>query len=354
MQQKVINLRSDNTNNACKEVIDEIIKTNALNYYEAYGHDNVSANAKKLLKDFFEKEDLEVFFVANGSASNVLLLSNYLNETNSVICSNCAHILDSESNALGFFSHGSSFTTVSSLNGKINIEELKQEIENIAKNPNPEGSLVPSVISITQLNEHGCIYSEEEVKQIAEMAKSANLKLHIDGARFLYTVAKLNKTPAELTWKLGVDAISLGFTKLGGINAEAIVFFNKKDVKPSFKRMLKRSGHMAAKTQFIAAQVNAILSNNTYKKLAENAILKAKQIADGVKNIEGVNILYNVDANHVFLEISNKLLQKLQENNVLFYTWEGNEQKTTIRLVCSFTTSSEDVSNFLQIVKKYS
>ncbi len=351
MQKNIINFKSDNTNGATKEVIDAVTKVSENTYYEAYGYDAISQETKKLLQNFFEKDDIEVFFVANGSASNVLLLSNYINETNSVICSDCAHILDSESNALGFFCHGSSYETIKSENGKICPNELEQKIKAIKNNTNPDGSLVPSVISITQLNEHGCMYSNEEIEKICNLAHSANLKVHIDGARFLYTLAKTNQKPSNLTWKLGVDAISLGFTKLGAINGEVIVFFNKNDVKTSFKRLLKRSGHMSAKTQFISAQVSAMLKDDVFKKYALNAINKASEIYEGLKNIESVKILYNVDANHLFLEISNNLVAKLQENNVLFYEWEKKESTTIIRLVTSFVTSSDDVKTFLQIVK---
>ncbi len=350
MQKNIVNLKSDNTNGATKEVIKEINKVSERTYYEAYGYDKVSKETKNLLQNFFEKDDIEVFFVANGSASNVLLLSNYINETNSVICSDCAHILDSESNALGFFCHGSSYETIKSKNGKICPQELEKKIKTLKNNTNPDGSLVPSVVSVTQLNEHGCIYSKSEIEKICTLAHSANLKVHIDGARFLYILAKTDEKPSNLTWKLGVDAISLGFTKLGAINSEVIVFFNKNDVKSSFKRMLKRSGHMTAKTQFISCQVKAMLENDTYKKYALNALNKASAIYEGIKNIENIKVLYDVDANHLFLEIKNSLLTKLQENNVLFYEWEKKETTTIIRLVTSFTTSDDDVKTLLNII----
>lgn len=327
---------SDNCSGLCPEAWQAMEKAN-VGYHPSYGADSITAEACETFRQFFET-DCEVFFVFNGTAANSLSLAALCQSYHSVICSDVAHIETDECGAPEFFSNGSKLLTAKSCLGKLDPLDVERLITHRMDLHYPR----PKALSITQSTELGTIYRPGEIAGLCTLAKKNGLHVHMDGARFFNALAGGTVSPADITWRAGVDVLCCGGTKLGMAVTEAVVFFNH-DLARDFEYRCKQAGQLCSKMRFISAQWLRILSDNVWQTHASRANGLARQLADGLAKLSGVQILYPVDANAVFARLPEDLKTQLKSHGWQFYSFIGGGS----RLVCSWATTEADVHSFL-------
>ena len=335
---------SDNYSGISPEVLHYIKKANN-GSIRAYGEDTYTKMATDKIREIFEC-DCEVFFVFNGTSANALSLAHMCQSYHSVICHELAHIETDECGAFAFASNGSKLLLAKGENGKLipaAIEELVTKREDIHY---PK----PKVISLTQSNEVGVVYTIEEIKAIKKIAKKHDLKIHMDGARFANAVASLKCQPSEVTWKAGVDVLSFGGTKNGMAFGEAVVFF-KKELAEDFEYRVKQAGQLASKMRFIAAQWLGLLENDVWLTNARHANEMARYFVSKVEDLHGVNLMFPCIANEVFLKLKPEIEVELRKKGWEFYGFIGvsnrfvfswsSTQKRVDKLVHDMTLASQ-------------
>jgi threonine aldolase len=211
----------------------------------------------------------------------------------------------------------------------------------------------PSAISLTQATELGTVYTPAEIEALARFAKSEQLALHVDGARFANAIAHLKCSPAEATWKAGVDALSMGFTKNGAMAAEAVIFFDPARAADILYRR-KRAGHLFSKMRYLSAQIEAMLDGGLWLKLAGQANAMATRLAEGLRSVKGIALEHAVEANELFVRLpSISAMKALEDAGAKFYEWEPpTDGRPLIRLVCAFSTTPSEVDAFLGEARK--
>ena len=341
----MINLRSDNESKVFPEILDYMSKVNN-EISKAYGEDKITKKAKSLITDFFETE-VEVLFLVSGTAANSISLSAICPPFGSIFCSDNAHINLDECGAPEFYSGGAKLIPIKTINGLLSANSLNTKIKNMGTHGVHE--MLPSAISITQTSELGTVYSPDHIKNISSLAKKNNLKIHMDGARFANACAFLKCTPAEITWKSGVDILSLGATKNGALSCELVVVF-KKNLFAHIDRRQKRSGHLLSKQKFIAAQIIKWIENDRWLQAANEANNKTREIITILKKNKKINIIYPVESNMIFAEIPLDLELHLKKNNLEFYNWPS--KKNTLRFVISWNFKDQDIDLIKNILKK--
>jgi threonine aldolase len=212
-------------------------------------------------------------------------------------------------------------------------------------------SAQPAAISITQATERGTVYAPDEVGALSDLARREDMRFHMDGARFANALVHLNCTPAEITWKNGVDVLSFGATKNGAVCAEAVIFFDPDRVR-DFEFRRKRGGHLVSKMRFISAQLEAYLADGLWLRQARVANMLAQRLATALSGIEDAELGEPVEANEVLVRLPNFVVQKLRQAGAMFYDWEPPDHgRTLIRLVLSFLTPGGDVDRFIELVR---
>jgi threonine aldolase len=308
----------------------------------SYGADEYTEKATKLFKSFFGN-DIEVFFVYNGTGANVLGLSAMTHSFHSIICSDLAHINVDESTAPEKFL-GCKLITIPTKDGKIYAEEVDAKIQRVNDQHHPQAK----VISISQSTEYATVYTVEEIKAISAVAKKHNLLFHMDGSRIANAAVSLHKDFKTFTKDAGVDVLSFGGTKNGMMFGEAIVLFNKA-LAENFKYIRKQGMQLHSKMRFITAQFVALLSNDLWRKNAEHSNNMASYLEKRLKEVPGVKITQQVDGNGVFALLPPKALTPLQEHT-FFYIW--NDRTSEVRLMCAFDTTKEDIDLFVGRLKE--
>lgn len=344
---------SDNMVGASDRVLDALVEANAT-ASPSYGADPWTIEAELLLAETFEC-DLAAFFVATGTAANSLALSAIAQPWNAILCHRHAHIMVDESSAPEFFTGGARLIPVAGATGRITPDALRRTIERLpADSPH---NVRPSAVSVTQASECGLVYHPEEIAELTDVARSHGAALHIDGARFANAVARLNCSPAELTWKVGVDILCLGASKNGALAAEAIVFFDRKRAV-DFASRRKRGGHLVAKGRLFGAQFVGWLRDGHWLDLARSANSTADQLSAGLARLKGVRIVWPTEANEVFAILPRSLVEKLRAAGSVFYEWNPGslpenesvgDDEVFLRFVTSFLTRPCDVSDFLEV-----
>ncbi len=346
---------SDNQAGASKQVL-ETLKLANTGFTHGYGDDQWCAKAKEALTEVFGCE-LEVFFVATGTAANSLALSCLVKPWQTFLCHHQAHVLLDESTAPEFFSGGARPVAISHRAGKLEPRHLQQFFKNVS----PEVPHTPSAaaLSITQTNEAGHVYTAAEITALCSLAHDHELHVHMDGARFANAVAALGCPPADITWKAGVDVLSLGATKCGALAAEAVIFFNP-ELATDFIHRRKRSGHLVSKGRLFGAQFVGWLEDNHWLKLAGHANRQAQQLAENLASYSSIQQVWPCQANEIFLIMPTQLAEKLYAAGAEFYQWpvtalpSGITLKKTdvfVRLVTSFASSDAHISEFCEIVR---
>jgi threonine aldolase len=338
---------SDHVAPACDAILAAINEANE-GFARSYGGDDLTAKLQSVASEVFERQ-VSVFPVISGTAANALALSQIVPTFGAIYCYELAHIVTDEAGAPGFFTGGAQLVGFPAADGKIKPEQLTRAVafaEDLGIH-----HVKPGAVTLTQATEWGTVYSLEEIEAISATAKRYRLPVHIDGARFANALAHLGCTPAEATWKCGVDVLSLGATKNGALGADAVVFFDPVFAR-DFERRRKRAGHLMSKLRFLSAQLVAYLENDLWLKNARHANAMAARIARGLEGLSGVRLLRQVDANELFLEVPEPIAADLEAQGFHFYRWQYlvPENGVTIRLVTSFATTAADVDEFLAAI----
>jgi len=307
----MIDYRSDNTGRAAPEILDALVRANhdtAL----GYGADEWTAALQQRFSDLFEIS-VRVFPVATGTAANALSLAALGPSWGIVYCSEAAHINTSEANAAGFFGGGIKLAPVAGEFGRISAERLAETLAGIAPGQLHRGQ--PSAVNLTQASDLGTVYSIAEVRAIAEVAKARNLRMHLDGARFANAVARLGCSPAQATWRAGIDIMSFGATKNGGALCDAIIVFAP-ELADGLAVQLRRAGQVWSKMRFASAQLLAYIENGLWLKMARASNAIAARIAAGVAALPGARLLAPVEANEIFLELPSIVMDALEADGI--------------------------------------
>jgi threonine aldolase len=342
MTQRPRHFASDNNAGISPEVLAAITEANQ-GHVVGYGHDDYTERAQAAVSEIFEQQ-CAVFFVSNGTSANCLALSAFLHSYHAVIAHEHSHLETDECNALGHFVAGAKAVPVSGPNGKIDPDAMIE----IVKSQRPVHGSLPRAVSLTNLSELGTIYRPEEVRTIADAAKRLGLIVHVDGARFGNAVASIGCSPADLTWRSGVDVLSFGGTKNGLGFGEAIVFFDL-SAAAAFEYRLKQSGQLASKMRFLSAPWLGYLKDGRWLERARYANQMAERLEQGIRGLPQVEILYPREGNAVFAKVPDEAVRKLHERGWRFYNDVGPDRAA--RLMCSWDTAEEDVREFVEDVK---
>lgn len=302
----------------------------------AYGDDPYTEEAIALFKDYFGN-NIDVYFVFNGTAANVLGIKAVTKSYNSVICSDIAHLHVDECGAPEKYT-GCKLLTANSPDGKLTVDGIKQHLYGF----DFEHHAQPKVISITQSTEMGTVFQPGEIREIVELAHEYDLFVHMDGARIANAAASLNCTLPEITLDVGVDILSFGGTKNGMMYGEAVIFFNP-ELSKDFKYIRKQGMQLGSKMRFISAQFCALLQDDLWLKNAQHANKMAKYLEKKVRKISQVKITQPVEANAVFAIVPAKNIPRLQEK-FFFYVW--NESTSEVRWMTAFDTTHKDIDDF--------
>jgi threonine aldolase len=342
-----MNFCSDNVTGVSPEIMAALIAANE-GTAMPYGNDEWTQRLAAKLADLFETR-VTVFPVATGSAANALILSVLSPPFGAIYCHIDSHINVDECGAPEFYTGGAKLVTLPGTNGKLDAEHLAAALERGWAGV--VHHVQPAAVSLTQATEVGTVYQVEEVKAIAQVAHAHGLHLHVDGARFANAIASLGCSPADATWRAGVDVLSFGATKNGAMAAEAVIFFNP-DLVKSFTYRRKRGGHLFSKMRFLSAQLEAYITNDLWLKNATHANRMAGKLAQHLATLPNITLRYPVEANELFLCFPEAVIQGLMAEGFQFYRWEG-ERSNLVRLVTAFNTEEADITNLIEAVKRY-
>ena len=345
-----MNFASDNTAPVAPEILQAISQANT-GAVASYGADPATARLTAMMRDTFETE-LSVYPVATGTAANALALATLVRPYGAVLCYEEAHIATDECGAPEFYMGGAKLVTLPSPDGRIAPGQVETAMARAL-----DGGVhhvVPEAVSITQSTEWGTVYDTAQIRAISEACRGRGLKLHMDGARFANALAHLGCSPAELTWRAGVDVLSFGATKNGALAAEAVVFFDP-ELAAGFERRRKRAGQLWSKMRFLSAQLTAYLEDELWLRHARHANAMARMLAQGLAGLQGARLVQPVEANELFVALPDAAIEALQAAGAVFYRWIDvpGETMPVIRLVTSFRTSVDEVRRFLALASHH-
>ncbi|MDE1148429.1 MAG: low specificity L-threonine aldolase [Azospirillaceae bacterium] len=307
---------SDNYSGVCPEAWAAMAEAN-VGHAAAYGEDVWTARAADAFRDLFGTA-CDVFFAFNGTAANSLALASLCQSYHSVICSASAHVETDECGAPEFFSNGSKLLVAQTADGKLTPDAIRALATGRSDIHFPK----PRAVTITQPTETGQVYSLEEIRAISAVCRELGLRLHMDGARFANACASLDCTPAAMTWEAGVDVLCFGGTKNGMAVGEAILFFDKA-LAEDFDYRCKQAGQLASKMRFLSAPWVRVLGNGAWLRNARHANACAQRLLAGLAGVAGVNPMFPVEANGVFLQAPAPVLDALRARGWRFYTFIG-------------------------------
>jgi threonine aldolase len=338
------NFGSDNVTPACDAIMRAVQAANE-GSVASYGGDDLTAELKRRASELFET-DVAIYPVTTGTAANSLALSQIAAPFGAIYCYEAAHIVTDECGAPEFFTGGAKLIGLPAPDGKITPSQLSHAFS--FADEMGVHHVKPAAISVTQATEWGTVYTREELAALSALARQRGLRLHMDGARFANALAHLECSPAEATWKSGVDVLSLGATKNGALCAEAVVFFDP-SLAQDFERRRKRAGHLWSKMRFLSAQLLAYLNDDLWLKNARHANAMAESLARGLRALPGARVLHPVQANEIFVELPEKAVVGLESAAFKFYRWplHQSERGIAIRLVTSYVTQGAEVEAFL-------
>lgn len=341
------NFGSDNAAGVSPQIMAALQAANA-GSAQAYGADDVTQRLEQRFRVLFET-DLVAFPVATGTAANALALSALAPAYGVIFCHENAHIEEDECGAPEFYTGGAKLVTIPGSCGRITPETLDLAAQRFRKGfqHHPQ----PAAVSLSQATEWGTVYTPEELAAISEVAKKHELALHMDGARFANAVAHLDCSPADLSWRLGVDVLSFGATKNGAMAAEAVLFFDK-DRAGDFLYRRKRGGHLFSKMRYLSAQLEAYIADDHWLENARHANRMAAILAEGLEQVPGTRLACPVQANEVFVQFLSEVADRLLEDGFFFHPWPAAGE-SGYRLVTAFDTSESDVAALLETAGRY-
>jgi threonine aldolase len=337
-----IELRSDNAAGVAPEIMSAIAAANTGSAL-AYGADDWTAAVRDKVRQVFEHPDAEVFPVISGTAANSLALSAMCPPWGSVLCHETAHIQQNECGATSLFGGGATIRGLGGDHFRLTPAIVRQAFDT-TRWGDPHHSQ-PSVLSLTVPTDHGTLYTPQQIADLTAVARERGLRGHLDGARIANAIAALNCSPADLTWRAGIDAFSLGATKNGVLSTDAIVCFDPA-ISEQLVYRLKRSGHVASKMRFQSVQLTRYLTDELWLNLARRSNSAMSRLADGLRGL-GVEMLNDPDVNMLFIRLEPDAIDRLAEAALLFYRMSPD----TIRLVTSFETTEAEIDEALLRMK---
>ncbi|QJB70693.1 threonine aldolase family protein [Parasphingorhabdus halotolerans] len=327
---------SDNAASVHPTVMEALSRANVQD--TAYDGDALSAQLSGKFSHVFET-DVEAMWVATGTAANSLALAAMCQPHQGVVCHKEAHIEQDEAGAPGFYTGGAKLMLLDGEGAKLSADAVESHCVAIRDDVH---QVQPAAVSITNATEYGLVYKPDEVAALSSVCKARGLGLHMDGARFANAVASLGCHPADVTWKVGVDVLSFGFVKNGGMGAEALIFFNK-DLAAATHYRRKRAGHLQSKGRFLAAQILAMLDDDLWLKNARVANAGAQVLAIA----SGDRLLHPVEANEIFIKLTAEEAASLRGAGFDFYDWGAGQA----RLVTSWNQSAEDIKPLAEAIR---
>ncbi|WP_375691586.1 threonine aldolase family protein [Pseudooceanicola sp. LIPI14-2-Ac024] len=348
-----MHFRSDNAGPAHPSVLEAMIAANT-GYAPGYGAEPLMADVADKNRMLFEAPEAAVYLVATGTAANSLALATYCQPWQTTYCAPVAHVQEDECNAPEFFSGGAKLTLVGS-GDKFTADELKavmaeQEVRGVH-------GAQRGPVTITQSTELGRLYTLDEIAAIAEVTHGFGQKLYMDGARFSNAVAALGCSPAEMTWKAGVDAVSFGGTKNGCVGVEAVILFDPEKAW-EFELRRKRGAHLFSKHRYLSAQMAAYLADDLWLTCARAANANCARLAEGLKGVDGVSFLHAPEANALFAEMPREMHRRLVEGGAGYNLW--GEPMSAIhedggpilaRFVCDWSLPAIEIDRFVEIAR---
>jgi threonine aldolase len=347
-----MNFASDNIVGGSAPVLKAILDANA-GTMAAYGNDEISKRVRERFNEIFERE-VSVFFVTTGTAANALALSSAVPPYGLCVCHREAHIIDDECGAPEFFMHGAKLAGLPGVGAKLKADDVVAYLKSL---PKAVKQMPPKALSVSQVSECGLVYGLDELADLGAVCRAHGLSFHMDGARFVKALVSLGCTPAEMTWKQGVDILSFGATKNGGLMAEAIVVF-RKDLAEALDYRSKRAGQIISKGRLIAAQFEGYFADDHWLDNARHANRMATLLSEGLLRVHGVRLAWPTEANEVFPIIPKSLDRVLKAAGLLYHNWTElslpetervADHEVLIRLVTSWATREEDVRKLLEV-----
>ncbi len=345
-------LASDNIGPVPDQIFDALIEAN-VGTCASYGDDPVTAGVVENIRDIFEAPEAAVYLVATGTAANALALATLAKPWDTIFCTSLSHINEDECNAPELFTGGAKLTALST-GDKLGPEALQKAIVDLAGRGVHGPQLGP--VSLTQVSEKGTVYTLDEIDVIVAIAKAYGMPVHMDGARFANALIALNCSPAELTWKRGIDALSFGCSKNGLMSAEAVIFFDP-SCAWEFELRRKRAGHLFSKYRFLSAQIKGYLHNDLWLTLARQANENATYLADQLSALSHVTFDYPQEANMVFVNFARKLHHRAIDAGASYHfygkaldDYGPDDELLHARLVCDWSIKKSDIDRFVRLI----
>jgi len=341
---------SDNGAPAHPAIMDAMLRANT-GYTSGYGAEEGMQEVQQTIRDLFEAPSAAVYLVSTGTAANALALATMTKPWETIFCHRNAHIEEDECGAPEFYANGAKLTLVEGPDAMMTPQSLQAAIDytgRLGVHNVQRGSA-----SITNVTEVGTVYSLEQIQALTKIAHASGVKTHLDGARFANAMIALDCTPAELTWRSGIDAVSFGGTKNGCLGVEAVIFFDP-DMAWEFELRRKRGGHLLSKHRMLSAQIQGYLADGLWIDLAKQANAAGQKLANGLAQISEVEFMPPAHANMIFAKWTRATHDKLAAQGSNYYFWPADpapngpaDEKLSARLVCSWSTTDAEIDQFL-------
>ena len=334
---------SDNASGAAPEILAALTRANA-GFARGYGADEIMARVTTRLRAVFAHPEAAVYLVPTGTVANSLALALYAQPWSAIFAHSEAHIAVDECGAPEFYSNGAKLVGVPGPDGKMTPQTLSATLDRYGKGG--VHGVQMGALSLTNITEAGTAYSPAEIAALTALARARGMASHLDGARFANALVATGATPAEMTWKAGIDVVSFGGTKNGCLGVEAVVLFNPEKAW-EFELRRKRGGHLFSKHRFLSAQMEAYLEGDLWLRLAAQANAMGARLAAGLATKAGVSLRHPTPANMLFPEWPEGTHARLAAAGAVYYDIPAPEGREAARLVTSFCTTEAEVDAFL-------
>ena len=346
-----MNFASDNVYGVDPRIMQAMVDANARLTDVSYCHDDGAKEVEARLSHIFEKP-VKAFFVMNGTGANSLALAAMCPPHGGILCHEGSHINTDECNCPELFTCGAKLVTIAGAHNKLTTAAVSNRLSQFIHG---EHGAKLSALSLSNVTELGTVYTPAEIRALSDLVKPLGIKMHLDGARFANALVSLGCTPAEMTWKAGIDVLSFGGTKNGAMMLEAVVFFEP-SLAEDFLYRRKRVGQLLSKGRYLSAQMLAYLDDDVWLTNARRANEAAQVLSEGLQNSNRVRLSNPTQANEVFAILPRKIFDAVTEQGAYFYEWPIDglaDDEVHCRFVLSFATPKEDVARFLQMVRDH-
>jgi threonine aldolase len=334
---------SDNTSGVPPEILAALARVNA-GHAPPYGADPLTLVVRDRIRGLFEAPEAAVFLVATGTAANALAIASLCPPWGAVFCHAHAHVAEDECGAPEFYTGGAKLVPVEGARGRIAPEALAAAL---ARTGTSVHGVQRGLLSLTSVTEAGTVYAPSEIATLTALARAHGLPCHLDGARFANALVATGASPAEITWRAGIDVLSFGGTKNGLLGVEAVVIFDPARAW-EFELRRKRGGHLFSKHRYLSAQMEAYLEDGLWLRLAAQANRMGARLADGLAAVPGAVLAHPAPANMVFASLPAAGRARLRAADATFYDMPGPPEGS-VRLVCSWSTTEAEVDGFLRL-----